>query len=95
MYNYRISLNAKEDLRRIYIYGYELYGEKKADEYYHGFFDTFEQIAANPFIYQSVDHIRPGYRRCPYGSDTVYYRMNEVTVEVMAILGGQDIDTWL
>lgn len=95
MYTYLISLNAKEDLRRIYVYGYELFGEEKADEYYHGFFSTFERIASNPFVYQSVDHIRPGYRRCPYGSDSIYYKINRNTVEIMAILGGQDVDSWM
>lgn len=95
MYTYRISVNAKEDLKRIYAYGVAEFGEYQADEYYFGFFETFELIASNPLQYQTIDHIRPGYRRCPYLADTIYYRINGSTVEIMAILGGQDVDSWL
>lgn len=95
MLEYKLSLNAKEDLKRIYAYGFAEFGELKADSYYHGFFDMFEKIAINPDIYQSVDHIRPGYRRCSYCSDSIYYRVNGNVVEIMAILGGQDSDIWL
>jgi toxin ParE1/3/4 len=95
MFEYKVSINAKEDLRRIYAHGFNEYGEAQADSYYHGFFDIFDKIALNPFLYQSVDHIRPGYRRCSYCSDSIYYRVNRQIIEIMAILGGQDIDTWL
>ena len=95
MYYYKLSVNAKEDLKRIYVYGFNEYGEAKADSYYHGFFDMFDKIIANPFLYQPVDHIRPRYRRCPYSSDSIYYRVNGQTVEIMAILGGQDTNSWL
>lgn len=72
------------------------FGEIQADKYFWGFFETFEKIASNPSAYQSVDHIREGYRRCVYGVDTVYFRVQHSgVVEVMAILSGQDIDEWL
>ena len=95
MFEFKISLNAKEDLKRIYAYGYSEFGEAQADTYYNGFFDMFEKISTNPYLFQSVDHIRPGYRRCSYCSDNIYYRVNDTVVEIMAILGGQDIDSWL
>ena len=90
MESYKLSLNAKEDLRRIYAYGFVEFGEFQADKYFEGFFQTFEKIASNPSPYQSVDHIRQGYRRCAYGSESIYYRFNGVAVEIMAILGGQE-----
>ena len=95
MYTYKLSANAKEDLRRIYNYGVENFGEPQADLYYHGFFDAFERIARNPFLYPSVDNIRKGYQRCPCGIDSIYYRLNNDVVEVMAIVGGQDANIWL
>ena len=95
MFSYKLSSNAKEDLRRIYTYGFFEYSETQADNYYNGFFDMFDKITFNPFLYQSVDHIRPGYRRCSYGSDSIYYQINNKIIEIMAILGGQDLDTWL
>ena len=95
MESYKLSLIAKQDLRRIYTYGFVEFGELQADKYFEGFFQTFEKIASNPSAYQSVDYIREGYRRCAYGSDSIYYRYNGIEVEIMAILGGQDIVEWL
>lgn len=95
MYDLRLSNAAKEDLRRIYQYGVEQFGERQADEYFYAFFSTFEKIAENPFLYQSIDHIRPGYHRCPCGADSIYYRINAHTVDIMAVLGSQDALPWL
>jgi toxin ParE1/3/4 len=96
MSSYKLSLNAKEDLRRIYNFGFMEFGEVLADKYFWGFYQTFEKIALNPFAYQSIDHIRKGYRRCVYRADTIYFRVQKNNVvEITAILGGQDIDEWL
>ena len=95
MFNFKLSVNAKEDLKRIHAYGFSESGEHAADSYYYGFFEMFDKIALNPYLYQSLDQIRPGYRRCSYGSDSIYYQINGHFVEIMAILGGQDIDVWL
>ena len=95
MQTYRLSIAAKEDLRRIYEYGYHAFGAKHADAYFLGFFQILDEIAAHPLRYPAVNHIRNGYRRCAYKADTIYYRINNKTVEIMATLGGQDIDKWL
>ena len=94
-FEYKVSFTAKEDLRRIYYYGCEELGPQKAEKYFQQFFEQFEKIAANPFIYQSVDHIRPGYRRSPCGVDSIYYRIEKQTIEIMAVIAGQDVNTWL
>lgn len=83
------------DLQRIYQYGLEQFGEEQADNYFWGFFECFEKISQNPKQYQSIDHIRIGYRRCVFESDTIYFRIQPSGIEVMAILGGQDLDDWL
>jgi toxin ParE1/3/4 len=95
MANYRISEDAKADLRRIYRRGVREYGEAQADEYYDAFFDRFEQLAMRPYLYQAVDDIRLGYRRCVCGVDSIYYRIDGDTAEIMAILGQQDVDEWI
>jgi len=88
--NYRLTSNAKSDLRRIYNQGLEKWGEAQADQYYNEFFDRFEQLAEKPYLYQAVDHIREGYRRSVCGVDSIYYRVEGDTVEIMSILGRQD-----
>jgi toxin ParE1/3/4 len=93
MGNYRLTQAAKEDLRQIYFYGFETWGEAAADKYYNDLFDRFEQIAAQPYLYPSVDFIRKGYRRSVCGVNSIYYRIENDVVEIMAILRSQDTDT--
>jgi toxin ParE1/3/4 len=90
MAEYRLSNEAKEDLIRIHQFGVKKFGITQADKYFYSFFDYFEIIAQRPFSFESVDYIKEGYRRCPCGSDTIYYRINDSMVEIMAIIGMQD-----
>ena len=92
MASYKLSNEAKEDLIRIHHYGVEKFGMKQADKYFDSFFEYFELISKNPFSFESVDFIRAGYRRCACGSDAIYFRLNEENVEIMAIVGKQDLD---
>ncbi|MGE4288759.1 MAG: type II toxin-antitoxin system RelE/ParE family toxin [Salinivirgaceae bacterium] len=87
MAEYRLSNTAKEDLIRIHHFGVT-----QADKYFNTFFDYFEIIAESPFAFESVDYIKAGYRRCPCGSDTIYYRINDTMVEIMTIVGMQDLE---
>lgn len=92
MANYRLSNAAKDDLIRIHHFGVDKFGVAQADKYFHSFFDYFEIIAQSPFSFESVDYIKEGYRRCPFGSDTIYYRINDSSiVEIMAIVGMQEL----
>jgi toxin ParE1/3/4 len=91
MAEYRISNSAKEDLIRIHHFGVQKFGVTQADKYFGSFFDCFEIIAQRPFSFQSADYIKEAYRRCPCGSDTVYYRIDDNMVEIMAIVGMQDL----
>jgi toxin ParE1/3/4 len=88
---YRLSNEAKEDLIRIYLYGVSAFGTTQAEKYYNTLFEYFELIAAEPLAFESVDYIRPGYRRCPCGSDSIYYRILDGIVDIMAIIGRQDL----
>ncbi len=92
MAKYRLSNHAKEDLIRIHHYGTQKFGMSQADKYFDSFFEQFEIIAQQPFSFKSVDHIRKGYRRCVCGVDNIYFRVNENVVEIMAIVGRQDLN---
>jgi toxin ParE1/3/4 len=95
MAEYRLSNAAKEDLIRIHHFGVRKFGSAQADKYFDAFFDYFELIAAMPFAFESVDYIKEGYRRCPCGYDTIYYRVNDNMVDIMAIVGMQDLENIL
>lgn len=92
MADYRLSNTAKEDLIRIYQFGVEKFGHAQAEKYFSSFFEHFEIIAERPLAFESVEYIRSGYRRCVCGVESIFYRINGEFVEIMAIIGRQDID---
>lgn len=92
MAEYRLSNEAKKDLIRIHQYGVERFGIIQADKYFHTFFAYFELIAEQPFSFESVDHIKKGYRRCVCGVDSIYFKLHDNVVDIMAIIGRQDIN---
>ncbi len=90
MYNYRLSNTAKEDIIRIHHYGIKQFGLTQADKYIDSLFTYFDIIAQNPFAFESASYIKEGYRRCPHSNDSIYFKINQNTVEIMAIIGLQD-----
>ncbi|WP_075340586.1 type II toxin-antitoxin system RelE/ParE family toxin [Tenacibaculum agarivorans] len=92
MAQYRLSNEAKNDLIRIHHYGVEKFGMTQADKYFESFFNYFDIIAERPFSFESVDFIKKGYRRCVCSVDSIYYKINGNTVEIMAIVGKQDLN---
>jgi len=91
MAKYKLSNEAKNDLIRIHHYGIEKFGITQADKYFESFFEYFDIISERPFSFESVDYIKTGYRRCVCGIDSIYYKINENIVEIMAIVGRQDL----
>ncbi|MGF7141346.1 type II toxin-antitoxin system RelE/ParE family toxin [Roseimarinus sediminis] len=95
MVKYKLSNSAKEDLIRIHHFGVENFGMDQADKYFNTFFDYFEIIAQQPFAFESIDYIKKEYRRCPCGADSIYYKISNGIVEIMAIIGRQDLNNLL
>lgn len=95
MAKYKLSNTAKEDLIRIHHYGVRKFGMTQGDIYFNSFFDYFDIIAQRPFSFESVNYIKEGYRRCVCGSDSIYYRINNNVVEIMSIIGKQDLNNTL
>ena len=92
MANYKLSNVAKDDLIRIHHYGVEKFGMLQADKYFETFFEYFDIIAERPFSFKSVNFIKEGYRCCVCGSDSIYYTVNNSHVEIMTIVGKQDLN---
>jgi toxin ParE1/3/4 len=46
-------------------------------------------------MYPAVDDIREGYRRSVCGVDSIAFRIVDGTVEIITILGQQDVEQWL
>lgn len=84
---------AKADLIRIHQYGMQSFGTTQADLYFDALFQAFEEISKRPFTFEAVDHIKAGYRRCVCGVDSIYFKVTHTGVDIMAIVGKQDLDT--
>ncbi|MGB6034814.1 MAG: type II toxin-antitoxin system RelE/ParE family toxin [Cryomorphaceae bacterium] len=95
MRSYRLSNEASEDLIRIHHYGMQNFGEAQADRYLSELFKCFEEVAERPFAFSSVEYIKTGYRRAVCGSDSIYFTVNKHIVEVMAVVGRQDLENLL
>ena len=91
MPHYRLSEDAKTDLKRIYMYGCEVFGESQADKYFEAFFERFAILADDPFLYPAAEEIGSGVRKSVCGRDTIYYEPTDDGVVIQFILGRQDI----
>ncbi len=92
MAKYQLSNEAKNDLIRIHHYGVKKFGMIQADKYFNTFFEYFDIIAERPFSFESVDFIKKDYRRCVCDVDSIYFKVNKNTVDIMAVVGRQDLN---
>jgi toxin ParE1/3/4 len=88
---YRLTEAAAGDLLAIASFGIERFGVAAARRYHQRLAQRLEDVAARPLAYPAVGHIRPGYRRSVCGVHSIYFRIVENGVEVVRILGRQDV----
>jgi len=88
---YRLSKLAEADLLEIAIYGDEQFGEEQSDRYREQLKQRFLLLAEQPYLFPAVDDIREGYRRSVCGVHSIYYRLDVESVEIMHIVGRQDL----
>lgn len=97
MARYVLSQTAKEDLIRIHHFGVAKFGMAQADKYFFSLFDAFERIAANPFAFEKVESIKPGYHRCVAGADSIYFKISadQATIQIITNISRQDLNNAL
>ena len=93
MRSYRLSAAAKDDLIEIAQWGDEHHGVERSNQYREALKAHFALLADNPLLYPAVEHIRNAYRRSVCGVHSIYYTVGGDTVDIMAIIRGQDITT--
>lgn len=91
MYSYFLTREAKEDLWRIYEFGVYKFGEIQADKYLIMFDDCFDKIASNPFMFPVASNYKNAERYCVCGVDTIYFNIKGDEIEIITIIGRQDI----
>ncbi len=90
MYKHKLSIEAEEDIVRIFEYGLRRFGLMQANKYYDMLFECFNKIASNPFLFPVVSRYKDVERFCGCGVDTIYYNINGDEIEIITIIGRQD-----
>jgi len=92
--NYRLSAEAKSDLRTIFIYSLKEYGEVRSDKYLEALYAIFETISQNPEIGLSPDfQTRNDVRKFPSLKHVIYYVITPKEIEIRRIFhGSREID---
>ncbi|MEP0734124.1 MAG: type II toxin-antitoxin system RelE/ParE family toxin, partial [Nonlabens ulvanivorans] len=70
----------------------EKFGMTQADKYFESFFEYFDIISQRPYSFESAENIKKDYRRCVCGADSIYFKVNEDIIDIMAIVGRQDLN---
>ena len=92
----RLSPLARRDLDLIWTFTVERWGKVVAERYARDLAADFDRLAANPRQGMDVAFIRPGYRRLPARSHSIYYRIETDAIVVIRILHqSQDVDSQL
>ena len=90
MPKYRLTQKAENDLLNIASYGIEQFGVERSRQYYNKLKQRFDKLAEQPELYPLVEHVRKGYRRSICGVHSIYYRIDQESVEIVRVLGRQD-----
>ncbi|MEQ3640042.1 MAG: type II toxin-antitoxin system RelE/ParE family toxin [Alteromonas sp.] len=85
MANYRLSSAAAQDFEQLFEYGIDNFGLARSESYVDGLIIQFQSIAENPLHYQSVEHIRKGYRRSVYNKHAIYFVITSEFIYVCSI----------
>ena len=83
---YIISDKAIEDLEHIWLYTYNNWSKKQADNYYDLIINEIEKIATNSSIYKSVDYISKGYQVAKVKSHIIFFKKQNQIVRIVRIL---------
>ncbi|EUA07957.1 toxin ParE1 [Mycobacterium kansasii 732] len=97
MSRYVLSPAARADLEQIWHYTYETWDGDQAEKYVREIQRAIERVVDNPMTGRACDEIRPGYRKHPVGSHTLYYRIAGADmIDVVRILHQRmDVDRQL
>jgi toxin ParE1/3/4 len=81
-----IQVLAKQDLKNIWIYSFNNWGEKQADAYFEQLNAAIILISKNSEIGFACDYIREGYRQYYINRHFVFYRVTSTKIHIVRVL---------
>ncbi len=89
---YKLTLQAEEDLREIYVYGRETWGQDRAVLFIEALYDRFQFLCNNQEIGRRRDEFFPGCRSWVFESYVIFYQIRDSQIEIIGIVhGSKDI----
>ena len=82
---YKISIEAKNDIEKIWLYTFENWSLEQADRYFDLIMDEIEYIAEDPDSGKDFSDVRKGYLRTQIKSHFIFYKVNKKLNEVEII----------
>lgn len=83
---YKLSALCDEDIGRIYEYGIEQFGLKKAKEYIFGLHESFESLAIQNFMGLDASELTPELRRLTFKSHMIFYFTTDYGTFIIRVL---------
>ncbi len=87
MYSLRILTKAEEDLRAIWHYSVDTWGQAQANRYLYQMNNFLTTITDNPKISVDIGTVRKGYRKIPYKRHLIVYRSTDNKICIVRVLG--------
>lgn len=79
----RLSAKARQDLKEIWRYGRQEWGEPQADSYARALSAAMDLLREQPGVGVSADRVLPSGRRWKVGSRHIYYFVEGATVRIV------------
>lgn len=83
--NYKISIEAQNDIEKIWLYTFENWSLEQADHYFDMIMNEIEYIAENPKFGTDFGDVRKDYLRTRVKSHFIFYKVNSKQKEVEII----------
>ena len=96
MRSVRLTLAAKGQLKSIWQYTFETWGEQKADAYLTEIEEKLNMLAVNPNLGRGRPDVKDNYYSFKVNKHIVFYLFDEQHVDVIGVLHERmDVITWL
>lgn len=86
MYKLHKQASAEQDLKNIWLYTYETWGEAQADQYFNELDNGLKTLSQNPDIGKNRGSIRKGYRSFQINRHMVFYKVASFTIQIVRVL---------
>ncbi len=84
-----IAPAAKNDLRDIYQYGLQHWGQKQSENYLSAIKQQFWKLTQQPLMGRERPELWPDLRAFPVKSHTVFYRVSANAIDIIRVLHGR------